>query len=289
MGFMKEEWLSEAKTFSPQISVINKIRMRKAYKNIDWIKSGKEIVGINLGFDFCSEHEWGIKDIQNLLEIPKLNRTNAGYESRKINSNKNIFTWEKTFTSNKKKNKWYLILCLNLYRELDYYKDDFLNKIKSYTKYYQNVTIYSEWCEYGFFFATTNKEGYETIKKAAENMTLCVGIGISNNPFSNGGLVLVDMENLDEESKKDLRKKDIKSLDLLKYSDDILKFLQPKLDAANKTYSSLSPQWKDHKNKTSYDIIYWLNPRNQQEYHYGWFTVEELELWANGEGPIVKK
>ena len=72
--------------------------MRQAYSNIDWIKSGEEIVGINLGFDFCSEHEWGIKELQSLLEIPKLNRNNAGYESRKINSNKNIFIWEKAFT-----------------------------------------------------------------------------------------------------------------------------------------------------------------------------------------------
>ncbi len=264
--------------------------MRQAYSNIDWIKSGEEIVGINLGFDFCSEHEWGIKELQSLLEIQKLNRNNAGYESRKINSNKNIFIWEKAFTSNKKKKKWYFVLCLNLYREIDSYKEDFLNKLKSYTHYSQDKDIYSEWCENGFFFATTNKEGYETIKMAIENMTLCVGIGISSNPFSNGGLVLIDMANLDEESKKDLRNQDIKSLDLAKCSDDILSFLQPKLDAAGKTYSSLSPQWKDNKNKTTrYDIIYWLNPRNQQEYNYGWFTVEDLELWANSEGPIIKK
>jgi hypothetical protein len=262
--------------------------MRQSYQNIEWIKSGKEILGINLGFDFCSEHEWGIKDLQRILEIPKLDENNAGYDSRKINSNKNIFTWEKSFTSNKVKKTWYFVLCSSLYRELDSYKEDFLKKMKYHASYIKHAEIYSEWSESGFFFSTTNKEGYEVIKKATENMTLCIGSGISKNPFSRGGLVLIDMANLDEESKQELKEKDIDALKLTKCSEDILKGLQPKLDAAQKTYYALSPSWKEDNQKTKYDVVYWLNPRNQQENNYGWFTVEDLELWANNEGPIIK-
>ena len=53
--------------------------MRKAYKDSELLtvekkpKKGKkteEIIGVNLGWDFCSEHEWGIDKIIRHLGIP---------------------------------------------------------------------------------------------------------------------------------------------------------------------------------------------------------------------------
>jgi len=34
--------------------------------------------------------------------------------------------------------------------------------------------------------------------------------------------------------------------------------------------------------------FYWLNPMEQKIHNYGWFTVEDLLLWAENKGPIPK-
>ena len=68
------------------------------------------------------------------------------------------------------------------------------------------------------------------------------------------------------------------------------------LKKAGKRYYALSPRWaasiKGTKNgevETKYGVVFWLNPCDQYKNNYGHFTVEELQQWAKGEGPIPKK
>lgn len=58
-------------------------------------------------------------------------------------------------------------------------------------------------------------------------------------------------------------------------------------------YYALSPRWasmihstKDGVIETEYDVVYWLNPQDQDNVNFGWFTVEQLDQWIAGEGPI---
>lgn len=45
--------------------------MRKAYSNVFFITEGeKKFIGVSLGYDYCAEHEWGIKGIRNGLCMP---------------------------------------------------------------------------------------------------------------------------------------------------------------------------------------------------------------------------
>ena len=44
--------------------------MRRSYNDADIIVNEKgEVIGYSLGYDFCSEHEWGYKDLKSLLGI----------------------------------------------------------------------------------------------------------------------------------------------------------------------------------------------------------------------------
>lgn len=56
-------------------------------------------------------------------------------------------------------------------------------------------------------------------------------------------------------------------------------------------YYALSPSWNFNKKDfvTKYNVIYWLNPQNQQDISFGWFTVEDLEDWIQGKGKILNK
>ncbi len=31
----------------------------------------------------------------------------------------------------------------------------------------------------------------------------------------------------------------------------------------------------------------WLNPEDQENNNYGWFTIEDLRQWADGKGPCI--
>lgn len=55
-------------------------------------------------------------------------------------------------------------------------------------------------------------------------------------------------------------------------------------------FFALSPVWTQEKRKkdTAHPVMFWLNPVGK-DVNYGYFTVEELELWIQGKGPILKK
>lgn len=56
-------------------------------------------------------------------------------------------------------------------------------------------------------------------------------------------------------------------------------------------YYCLKPRWvsENEKLQTRYPVIFFLNPMRQREHDYGWFTVEELEQWTEGRGPVMKQ
>lgn len=36
-------------------------------------------------------------------------------------------------------------------------------------------------------------------------------------------------------------------------------------------------------------IRFWLNPRDQELYHSGWYTIDELIGWAHNDGPVLNQ
>ncbi|MDE2344076.1 MAG: hypothetical protein KGL63_11935 [Betaproteobacteria bacterium] len=39
---------------------------------------------------------------------------------------------------------------------------------------------------------------------------------------------------------------------------------------------------------TEDDLTVWLNPMEQRHHNFGWFSVDALRRWFDGEGPVVK-
>jgi ABC-type Zn uptake system ZnuABC Zn-binding protein ZnuA len=58
------------------------------------------------------------------------------------------------------------------------------------------------------------------------------------------------------------------------------------LKKAGKSYFSLSPRWNDESKK---EVVFWLNPMNQNKYKCGWFNVNDLKDWAKDKGKIIIK
>ena len=62
--------------------------------------------------------------------------------------------------------------------------------------------------------------------------------------------------------------------------------LEKILEKAKCRYYALSLRWKDDDKK---EVIFWLNPMEQDKNNFGWFTVEDLKDWAKGKGKIPMK
>src|SRR3546814_19195425 len=59
---------------------------------------------------------------------------------------------------------------------------------------------------------------------------------------------------------------------------------------AMKRYFALCPKWTSpgliEGRTTAHPVIFFLNPAQQDKNNHGWYTVEELEQWLDGKGPV---
>ena len=74
---------------------------------------------------------------------------------------------------------------------------------------------------------------------------------------------------------------------------DLKTGVKKKLEKAGKRYFACSPKWAneikstaDGKIETKHDVIYWLNPMEQNIHNFGWYTVEDLEEWIEDKGKV---
>ena len=57
--------------------------MRKAYQNVSIVRDeqNNQLIGVSLGYDFCAEHEWGIKGIKREFGV---DNSKIGIDGRSI-------------------------------------------------------------------------------------------------------------------------------------------------------------------------------------------------------------
>lgn len=243
--------------------------------NPEVLRTNGKLYGFNLGADFVSEHEWGIDGLKQIFGIDQFSDTNnllLGADKRMISRfpDKHIH-----FNELKIKNKKYwFLLCSRQYIRA---KID-TNSLRSYNIYpfTREDHIFSAWDEYGFGILV-DKEYKNEIQELFEELKKCnVMITLGNShAFKNGGLFLLIRSSLLQEELDQLYEIDIDHINLQKAVEksgirDILK-------TAGKDYYALSPRWVDESKTT---IHFWLNPTKQHLYNYGWYTIDELKMWA---------
>lgn len=136
----------------------------------------------------------------------------------------------------------------------------------------------------------------ETLKgaDATEMPTLWLG-GAGNNPFARNGLVVGLVNRIDPEEVEAGIQSEQESIQLEYTAKDT--GIYEKISASK--YYCLSPgsvlktrivNGKEEGNiTTKHPVMFYLNPTEQKRNNSGWFTVEELEEWTQGKGPIPKK
>lgn len=272
-------------------------------RNGDWFgdKQGN-LVGIDLGADYCAEHEWGIDKMKSkfqiksqqlkdspwgtwwkeVLEIRK-NKTPRlfGIESRMINHvPENLIRGEHKIKHDEKSITSYYI-CLAYHRPWaeepikvgDQYLGGWLND-KGFNSY---------WGEEAFFFTSPNKERIDEMWNAFQNKDIALFLG-GGGPFQNAGLTFLIASKLDKSYVEQMHDADKDHWELLNAAVDT--GIYQKLEKADCGFYACKPSWK---NKKGGELQFWLNPADQQNNEHGWYTVKDLEDWTKGKGKIPQK
>lgn len=246
------------------------------------------VIGINLGADFCAEHEWGIKGLRQMFGMKD---TGHGIDKRtahEIPSRRNWNTGQTETAVHLIETKKETILLVGVDKPE---KTDAKNMCRFELSRgdYNKDNLLTAWDERSFGVSGTTIEQRAAIKAIYEAMqggdfAMWVGGG---GVFQNGGLVLAIVSRLPADKLKVMRDADLDREALQKAADAT--GIAAKLKAAGKNWFALSPKWaKEFKDcKSKHDVIFWLNPMQQDIHNFGWFTVEDLELWADNKGPCM--
>ncbi len=271
------------------------------------------LVGVNLGADFCAEHEWGIKKIARSFGLPTTEQSDMDgvFGPKRLTVTEvptNILCWQDDG------NEAFLI-CSDglLWRQKDapplsveslnkdrYYGQELslpsylweeMDAKRSKKKFTPPVNqISGAWAEDSFGVHVKGAEFVGHLKAVYDAMLqkdLCIFLGGATLPvFENPGLQLVIASRIPEDGAKIMaetqREKYQVKMDAEKTG------IADRLKTAGIRYFALSPRRARGDENTKHPVIFWLNPMEQQIYDSGWATVEDLDELIAGRGRFIK-
>jgi len=243
-----------------------------------------EGAAINLGSDSCAEHEWGIKKTLENFGITAPTSLLYGIACRTARTVPTVFLLEGT-------DKTALVYDGYLSFQVERHQakvgwKDLSNELKG-----DGPKLITAWDEDSFgivAFKDQERAFLRELHQAILNMDVAIWLG-GGGVFKNAGLCLGIVSKLPEEGKKVMAESDLDRMNL--HETAAKTGVEERLRKAGLRWFALSPRWtfSKEKERTEHPVVFWLNPIEQDVYNYGWFTVEELDMWVQGIGPIPKK
>lgn len=246
--------------------------MRQGRDNEILLIDGK-LIGINLGADYCAEHEWGIAGIQSDFGMDK---SKLGLEGRKVSSCSPELIWlDKHKLSTRDKTHW-----AGLY--FGYVHSN--GEMGSIGSAYVDTNLVTAWSEKDFAAISNDATKVSNLKEvfeAFQALDIAIWRG-GGGVFQNAGLcfgiasrlpktVTDNWYTVDDDNRK------------LK-AEVVTMGIEPLLKKAGKSYFALSPsRQKDG------SIKFWLNPMEQRQNNSGWYSLQDLKDWAENKGPIPNR
>lgn len=280
--------------------------MRLSYRGGPLTDNEGKFIAWNLGADYCAEHEWGIVKLKKLLGIGSKEKIFSIYERKVFGIERRRITKADpdTIYYNEVKNRAVLIVGDEVKFERSYNGEEGLKKIADRFKPYRSYSDYKSrkyttkpttaWDQGAFIIHVEGKEHKEYLRELYEaiksgDAALWLGGG---GVFENAGLVVGIISRIPKDAATLMYDRDKEQYELER--DAKKTGIENRLRKAGKGWHALSPgrllkSTKRGEVKSKYNVMFWLNPMDQQQNNYGWFTVEQLDQWAKDEGPIIKK
>ena len=243
-----------------------------------------KILGVNLGSDYCAEHEWGIKDLYRAFGI-KHEINVYGLKKRKISKLPSTLVWVKLADGREGfayRNFWYD----NKPKEiLD--RDSELVPYETYDRTLRKMVpaakqLVGAWSESNFGVFSKNPDDIAMLNEIYSHFgkkNIVFTFSAALPAFDNPGLIIAIADRLPKEVIKMWTDADKEAHEIEKFV--VKSKIRETLEKAGKKYFALSP--KRAKDGT---IEFWLNPYDQDKNNFGWFKLDDLRAWAKNEGRI---
>lgn len=244
-------------------------------------------MGFSLKADFVAEHEWGISPMKKAFNIPSCS-------SKEHAENKTKNLWNQLFYKipfdlkpSSNSNNLYIVetkdiiyLCSSKSISDKDWSIDYLER-KAYFSKDENIS--GAWDSESFVISMENtienKNYFNDLILAEKRNDLVIGYfpSLCKDGIFVGIYHLLPSQ-VFSDFKEEMERNTSLFLDMKKSG--IEKLLQTK----GKRYFALTP-----KRKEDGSLSFWLNPTEQSSYNHGWYSLEELKLWAEEKGPIIKQ
>jgi hypothetical protein len=250
-----------------------------------WIFDDQKLIGINLGVDFCAEHEWGIDGLNCAFGIDLKDESKVGVALRTATQVPPLVEIVDL------KSASYLVVSSGRFSPAVSYLisevlvgKDHANEGQKEKRNGSHFT--SGWSENSFVIGSGLKEGkgyLKEIKEAILNKNVCVFLADRKNPFGRSGLTICIADRIPAEGRSIMEESDLnqRAIEKAVQTSGIREYLAEK----GKKYFALSPRWA---NDEKSELTFFLNPCDQESNDFGWFSVQELREWGENRGPIPK-
>lgn len=271
-----------------------------------------QIYAISLGADFVAEHEWGIKQTYRSFGInpENIGKNPIGVDSRLVTRRPEHMRLTEHKVRKRPGNysvgwKGVLLMMGSHYRRSDEDADpkELREMYDSPGRDDDQMPLSTAWSDGDFaIFARKDDEiqFLRDLDEAFTNLDVVIWLG-GGGTFRNSGLCFgirsrLPKEMIDEFENADNYQIILEQADAATGIKDRLKAAREEADRGQYPkpfgYFALSPQLINEEMQeqrgTTHPVIYWLNPNDQQNVNFGWFTVEELDQWIAGEGPCLE-
>ncbi len=261
--------------------------MRRGIQDAQIVRHEEDdtLIGVSLGWDHCAEHEWGIKGIQNGFGIPeKATKEINGAEFRTMAK---IPEFPYSVVTVNRDNYSYLIY---QWRHEDTAKDTHISGELKPPSYGDPQEIYGAWSSDAFGLCVP-KEDINVVNElmmAIGDKDLMIFLSGGQGPFQNAGLSLAIRSRMPQQIMDNWTEGDLDNIKLQRaFQTTGIKML---LKKAGKEYFALIPKWNTEPGqaKGKNNLTFWLNPSDQKNHQYGWYSLDDLKAWAKDEGPIME-
>ena len=271
--------------------------MKRAYQDIGWeLGPTGALQGLSLGFDRRAEHVQGITPLLAQLGVD-VEQHPIGLHERKVNADRPIVrfsTYEYTPTvANRRRYPAALLVVMGATKEnlpalteaemVKRFDLDFLHA-PTHRLNRPEYDLVTAWGADGF---AVHARG-DNVEFLAQLYGRLVArdLAVLAPPRPGGApgavrLLVVSRISSESQSQLEVLDRENRELSLAVFETSIL----AQLRRAGAQYHVLTPAWFD---EAKDEVIFYLEPSQPNSYNTGWFTLAELQAWANGYGPIVR-
>lgn len=265
--------------------------MRRATHDTKWyLGENGELIGITLGFDFCGEHEDGVDPLMRIFGMP--DKTPIGLDDRRIRQVPESLSFARfTHQPSDKRRKAYPCAALALHaQDLEAIRNGHLLTFYSepHEEWYDSRDdLACAWSRDNFAILARGEENIPRLAElfqAFQRLDILFGSVRAVSFIDRAGLTFILDSRISDETREQVLEADLDHQRL--HEAARATGIEKRLRDAGRRWYALSPAWADESKTT---VRFWLNPVDQHLYSANWYTVEELERWAEGTGPVMKE